>query len=216
MTTQRELQQNSPYSAAMTGCGFMLEEMTRVLPLLMADGSDALLKQELDRNEYLLISNLNTRKRAIPEFKRRFNAVPRSFWKEYINLSPKMKTLAMFFVQLKAYKIYFDFQVEVVRHKWNSFSHTVTKNDLLSCLSDIACNDRFVDSWSDNTREKIAAAYLTVLRKVGFLDEKGNDIHPIEYSDNELRFFVQIGEPWFLDAILLPQYRIDTIKSMII
>jgi hypothetical protein len=125
-----------------------------------------------------------------------------------------MKTLAMFYVQLKTYKIYFEFQIEVVRHKWNSFSQTVTKNDLLSCLSDIACSDPFVDSWSDTTREKIATSYITVLRKVGFLDKNGNDIHAIECSDAELRFFVQIGEPWFLDALLLPPYRIDTIKTM--
>jgi hypothetical protein len=216
MTTRRELQQQSLYTAAMTGCGFMLEEMNRILPLLMADNSDVLLKQELDSNEHLLISNLKTRSRAIPEFKRRFNAVPKSFWGAYLNLSPKMQTLAMFFVQLKAYKMYFDFQVDVVRRKWNSFSQMVTKNDLLSCISEIACNDPFVDSWSDNTRNKIASAYITVLRKVGFLYEKGDGIHQLEYSDTELHFFVQMGEPWFLDAILLDPYRIDAIKSMIL
>jgi hypothetical protein len=213
MTTLKGLQQKSTYSAAI-GCGFMLDEMTRVLPLLMADDSDARLKQELEQNEYLLISNLATRKKAITEMKRRYNAVPRSFWEEYLRLSSQMKTLAMFYVQLKTYKIYFEFQIEVVRHKWNSFSQTVTKNDLLSCLSDIACSDPFVDSWSDTTREKIATSYITVLRKVGFLDKNGNDIHAIECSDAELRFFVQIGEPWFLDALLLPPYRIDTIKTM--
>lgn len=46
---------NSPYSAAMTGCGFMWEEMTNVLPLLMSDDSEALLKQEIIDNNYLMM-----------------------------------------------------------------------------------------------------------------------------------------------------------------
>lgn len=213
--TQRELQKNSPYSAGMTGCGFMIDEMNRILPLLMADNSDALLKQEIENNNLLLIATKTTRSRAIPEFKRRFNSVPRSFWKVYLTLSSKMQTLAMFFVLLKAYRIYFDFQIEVVLRKWNSFEQTVTKNNLFAALSDIACNDAFVDSWSDDTRGKIASAFLSVLRKVGFITEKTNDLHSLDgYTDDELKFFVQIGEPWFLEAILLPQYRIDSIKSV--
>ena len=212
--TQRELQKNSPYSAGMTGCGFMLDEMNRILPLLMDDNSDALLKQEIESNKLLLIATKTTRSRAVPEFKRRYNSVPRSFWEAYISLSPKMQTLAMYFVVLKAYRIYFDFQIEVVLRRWNSFNRTVTKNTLLSALSDIACRDAFVDSWSDDTRGKIASAFLAVLRKVGFIPENANDLRSLDdYTDEELKFFVQIGEPWFLEAILLPAYRIDSIKS---
>lgn len=213
--TQRELQKNSPYSAGMTGCGFMLDEMNRILPLLMNNNSDALLRQEIENNNLLLIATKTTRSRAIPEFKRRFNSVPRSFWEAYLSLSAKMQKLAMFYVLLKAYRIYFDFQIEVVLQKWNSFDRTVTKNNLLAALSDIACNDDFVDSWSDDTRGKISSAYLSVLRKVGFLLDKTSELRSLDdYSDDELRFFVQIGEPWFLEAILLPQYRIDLIKSV--
>ncbi|MBD5357712.1 MAG: DUF1819 family protein [Bacteroides sp.] len=213
--TQRELQKKSPYTAGMTGCGFMIDEMNRILPLLMEDNSDALLKQEIESNELLLITTKTTRCRAVPEFKRRYTSMPRSFWEKYLMLSPKMQNIAMFLVLLKAYRIYFDFQIEVVLRKWNSFDQTVTKNNLLAALSDIACNDAFVDSWSDDTRGKIASAFLSVLRKVGFIPEKANDLHSLDnYTDEELKFFVQIGEPWFLEAILLPQYRIETIKSI--
>ena len=163
--TQRELQKNSPYTAGMTGCGFMVDEMTRALPLFMSEDSDALLKQEIQNNEILLMPTLVTRQKAVREFTRRFKAVPLSFWETYLTLSPKMQILAMFFVLLKAYKLYFDFQVEVVRNKWNSFNQTVSKNDFLAAISDIACNDEFVDSWSDNTRDRVASAFLSVLRK---------------------------------------------------
>lgn len=212
--TQRELQKNSPYTAGMTGCGFMVDEMTRALPLFMSEDSDALLKQEIQNNEVLLITSLKTRQRAVSEFNRRFKSVPLAFWKAYLTMTPKMQILAMFFVLLKAYKLYFDFQVEVVRNKWNSFNQTVSKNDFLAAISDIACNDEFVDSWSDNTRDRVASAFLSVLRKVGFISDKDGDLRQLEYSDEDLSFFVRIGEPWFLDAILIPPYRIETIKSI--
>lgn len=65
----------------MTGCGFMLDEMTRILPLFMAEDSNALLKQEIENNEYLLMVSKTTRSRVVTEFKRRYNAVSRDFWK---------------------------------------------------------------------------------------------------------------------------------------
>lgn len=210
----RNLQKNSPYTAGMTGCGFMLDEMNRILPLLMDKNADILLKEEIENNEHILIATKRSRQNAIWEFKHRYNAVPVKFWKAYLSFSQKMQTLSMFYVLLKTYRIYFDFQIEVVMRKWNSFDQTVSKNNLLAALSDIACNDDFVDSWSDDTRDRIASAYLSVLRKVGFIQEKDNLLHSLDhYTDDELKKLLQITEPWILEAILLPQYRIDSIKS---
>lgn len=210
-----KIQNKSIYSSGMTGCGFMLDEMTRMLPLLLADNSDELLKQEIEDNNVLLIATKSSRRRAIPEFKRRFKSMGKDFWERYLELSPKMQSLAMFFVLLKAYRIYFDFQVETVRNKWNSFNQTISKNDILSAISDIACKDEFVDSWTEETRDRVASAFLSVLRKIGMIDGKENKLQELDYSDCELTFFVRIGEPWFLDAMLLPPYRIDNIKSLI-
>lgn len=198
----------------MTGCGFMVDEMTRTLPLFMSEDSGALLKQEIQENRVLLIPSLTTRRRMVTEFNRRFSAVPLSFWEDYMALSPRMQVLGMFFVLLKTYRLYFDFQVEVVRNKWNCFNQIVSKNNILAAISDIACNDEFVDSWSNNTRDRVAAAFLSVLRKVGFISDKDGHLRQLEYSDEDLSFFVRIGEPWFLDAILIPPYRIETIKSI--
>ena len=70
----------SPYTAAMTGCGFMWEEMTHILPLLMSPDSEKLLKQEVIENNYIMLKTEHTRKRAIAEFVRRYNSVPHHFW----------------------------------------------------------------------------------------------------------------------------------------
>lgn len=50
---------NSPYSASVTGCGYMLDEMNNILPLLMSSEQDALLKKEIIENKYLMINTEN-------------------------------------------------------------------------------------------------------------------------------------------------------------
>ncbi len=49
-------------------------------------------------------------------------------------------------------------------------------------FNEIASKDEFVDSWSDNTKDKVASAYLTILRKVGMLDNS-NHLNAISCSN---------------------------------
>lgn len=40
---------NSPYTAAFTGCSFMMYEMIRMLPLFLASNADELVKKRLKK-----------------------------------------------------------------------------------------------------------------------------------------------------------------------
>lgn len=190
----------------------MIDEMTAVLPLLMSDNADALLRDEKINNRLLKINTEQTRKKAITEFKRRYKAMPLSFWKDYLDMSPQAQNIAMFFVVLKAYRICFDFQVNVVIKKWNSVSQSVTFNDVYMQMMEIAADDPFVDSWSDATKRKVVGSYLTILRKVGILDDS-DALHPVSLPDTDFAFYLTIGEPWFLEACLLQPYEIERIKD---
>ena len=190
----------------------MIDEMTAVLPLLMSDNADALLRDEKINNRLLKINTEQTRKKAITEFKRRYKAMPLSFWKDYLDMSPQAQNVAMFFVILKAYRICFDFQVNVVIKKWNSVSQSVTFNDVYMQMMEIAADDPFVDSWSDATKRKVVGSYLTILRKVGILDDS-DALHPVSLPDADFAFYLTIGEPWFLEACLLQPYEIERIKD---
>ena len=88
---------NSPYSASVTGCGYMLDEMNNILPLLMSSEQDALLKKEIIENKYLMMNTENTRKRAVAEFRLRYNSVPPAFWVQYQSFSrePRMWACSM-------------------------------------------------------------------------------------------------------------------------
>lgn len=79
-------------------------------------------------------------------------------------------------------------------------------------MMEIAADDSFVDSWSDATKRKIVGSYLTILRKVGILDDS-DALHPVSLPDADFAFYLTIGEPWFLEACLLQPYEIERIKD---
>lgn len=200
---------NSPYTAALTGGGFLFEETNILLPLLQSEDREALLKEEALNNNLLHINSETSRKRNIAEISRRYDAMPVAFWEEYKQMTEEDQQIAIFFVILKTYKICFDFQINVTMRKWNGISKSLGHDDLMMEFNEIAANDEFVDSWSEATQKKVASAYLTILRKVGMLDN-ANELHTVECSN--FNYYVSIGEQWFLEACLLQPYQIDNIK----
>ena len=201
----------SPYSAALTGGGFLFDETNILLPLLLSEDSERLLKKEQSENDLLKINRESSRYRVITEVKRRFNVMAKQFWKDYQGMSEEAQKTAIFYVILKTYKICFDFQVNVTLNKWHSISRSLNKDDLMMEFNEIGARDVFVDSWTDNTRGKVAAAFLSILRKVGILDESGN-LHPLRNTNEEMAYYLKIGEQWFLEACLLEPYVINEIK----
>lgn len=188
----------------------MFDETVRLLPLLMSENSEALLKEEKVNNNLLLINAESSRFRAIREIKRRFNAVDRSFWEDFVAMDEKDKLIALFFVILKTYKICFDFHVHVTMRKRNSVSKCVEKDDLMMEFNEISSKDAFVDTWSDNTKDRISSGYLTILRRVGMLDHE-NRLRAL--TSGNFDYYLMKGEPWFLEACLLQPYEIENIKK---
>ena len=203
----------SPYTAAITGGGFLFEETNILLPLLQSDDRETLLRDEKINNRLLKMNAETSRYRAIMEIARRYDAMPSAFWSDYQAMSTDDQKVALFFVILKTYKICFDFHINVTMRKWNSISKSVVYDDIEMEFNEVSANDEFVDSWSDKTKRKVASAYLTVLRKVGILD-LNDQLHPLSASNFD--YYITIGEHWFLEACLLQPYQIDNVKKLLV
>lgn len=201
---------NSPYSAAITGGGFLFEETDALLPLLKSPDRDTLIKNELVNNRILHINAEKSRSKAILEIKRRFDVMPPAFWDDYQSMNDDDRKIALFFVILKTYKILFDFQINVAIKKWNSVSRTIDLQDLAMEMNEISAKDEFVDSWSESTKSKVASAYLSMLRKCGMMDREGQ---LVQLKPTNADFYIRIGELWFLEACFLAPYQIDNIKK---
>lgn len=201
---------HSPYSAAVTGGGFLYEETVALMPLLQSPDSEKLLKAEAVNNDIMHVNAETSRKRFISEINRRYKTMPAAFWTEWMEMDDENRKAALFMVILKTYKILFDLHVNVTMHKWNSASRSVDRSDLLMEFDEISSRDEFVDSWSDNTKKKVSAAYLSIIRKVGMLDQDGQ-LHPLHCTNYE--FYLTHGEAWFLEACLLQPYEIAEIRK---
>ena len=70
----------SPYTAAITGGGFLFEETNLLLPLLQSDNRDVLLKDEAVNNRILQINAETSRKRNVVEIARRYDTMPPTFY----------------------------------------------------------------------------------------------------------------------------------------
>lgn len=94
---------NSPYTAAITGGGFLWEETNVLLPLLQAENREELLKDERVNNRLLHINAETSRYRFIMEICRRYDAMPVSFWNDYKMMSADNQQVALFFVIVQSY-----------------------------------------------------------------------------------------------------------------
>ena len=202
----------SPYTAAITGGGYLFTETNVLLPLLQSADREALLKDERVNNRLLQINAESSRYNAIVEIARRYDAMPTNFWEDYKNMNEEDQQVALFFVILKTYKICFDFHINVTMRKWNSISKSLVFDDIEMEFNEVSARDEFVDSWSEKTKRKVASSYLTILRKVGILDNEDN-LHPLSASNYD--YYILNGEQWFLEACLLQPYQIENIKKQL-
>ena len=207
------MKKNSPYTAAMTGGGFLFEETDALLPLLQSEDSESLLKDEAVNNRLLHINSETARKRNINEIVRRYKAMPKTFWTDYSEMDENDRRIANLFAILKTYKILFDFHVNVTMRRWNSIAKSVSIDDIMMEFNEISARDEFVDTWTETTKKKVASAYLSILRKVKMMDNK-NGLLPV--SCNNFAYYLTHGEQWFLEACLLQPYQIESIKKTLL
>ncbi|MBQ2198644.1 MAG: DUF1819 family protein [Bacteroidales bacterium] len=204
----------SPYSASFTARALGYYEMESILPVMLDDSIDDKVRVLSQDSTHLQLATLQSRKRVLAEMLVRFKAVDRSFWDRYVSLGEREKRLALLFVILKSYRLLFELQVNLVIPKYYSPDRVLTKNDVFAAISEVACRDEFVDSWSEDTRNRAASQYVTILRQAGLIDEASGELREPNVADDELAYYVRIGEIWFLQACLLPGYRVEQIKQI--
>lgn len=194
----------------------MLYEMTRLLPLFLSDRADELLQEEVRTGEHLMVNALSSRKKYVSELSRRFHAVPRRFWADFLTFGEAAQRLGLFYVLMRCYRLVFDFHLNVTLRRWRSVNQHVAYDDVAQELSQIAATDAFVDSWTDATKRRVASAYLTFLNQAGLMERSTGELHRAAVATDDYAYYVRAGEEWFLEACLLQPYEIAKVKQSIL
>lgn len=202
----------SPYSAAITGCGFQFYEFQRVFPLLMDANSKTLLQDEIENNRLLQVNSRKARRTFVLEFKRRFASVRYNFWEAWNGMSEQGQKAGLFYSILKTYKLLFDFHFDVTVKKWNSVEQQLMPSDLEMDMNEIAAKDEFVDGWSELTKRKCISQYMTILKQVGLLTAEGK-LKPVHFNAADSEWYFHTGETWFFEACLMHPYEIKDLKE---
>ena len=205
---------NSPYSASFTGAAILFSDMNVAVRMLLEDDSPETIKKLTADASYIQIKSETARRRVKAEFVKRFRAVPKSFWTRYVSLPESEQRIALLYVILKTYRLLFEFQINLAIPKYNSPDRVLTKNDVSMALNEIASRDEFVDSWSEETRDRASSQYLTILRQSGLINEGNNELQIPDILDEAMLWYVQAGEVWFLQACFYPGYKIEQIKQL--
>lgn len=86
----------SPYTAAITGGGFLLNETLALLPFLQSAEREELLKDERLNNRVLMINAETSRKKVILEISRRYDMMSPAFWQDFLTMTIAEQPIALF------------------------------------------------------------------------------------------------------------------------
>ncbi len=202
----------SPYSSALTGCGFMLDETVALLPVLASPDASMKLRGEVAENKLLCLGKAKTRSRMVTEFKRRYAAVPPSFWNWFLSLDRSGQVVSLYYCLMRTYLILKEVHLNLFLPRMKSANPVVSKADVERHIFKIAALDAFVESWSDATKGRVAASCLSLARAVGLIDPSGT-LKPVPVADSLAAHFISRGESWYLEALGMPLYEITRIKE---
>jgi len=190
--------------------GLLFNETIAVIDYLI-EGKIKELNKVIKTTEVIKTNSEASRLRILSEIRRRDKAVNTEVWHLIGNSVKNEQQLALFYVCLKASKLLFDFQVEVVLEKWRSLDHIVNKNDALYFIDKKSVNYPEIEKWTDNTKEKTATVLIRILNESGIL-KKNRLVQPY-VSDHFWAFFIKQGDPWFLELCLMPKNQRDKIND---
>ena len=197
----------SVYSASFTACALRKMEFDAVLPLLMSEDCDALIKREVEDNRLMNIRSEAARNRIILEFKKRYTTMPRHFWEQYQNQTEDVQYLYLYYNILKCYRVIFDIALNVVIPKSRSVDNTLQTMDVAMGIAELATREETIASWTEKTIAKINARIVKLYLEINMLDKNTGELKPMRYDNDAYSYFVQQGDTWFLDVCLLPNYQ---------
>ena len=213
---QKQVRNNLPklkpneYLVSFTAGGLLAEETRSVIPYLN-DAAILDLPTEIKHPQYLHTNAESARQRVVQELKKRYKATGQLVFDVFKDAGLPQQNILIFYTCMKTYQILFDFMFQTVLEKWLSRNLTLDKLDVQHFLDIQSASHPEIDEWAETTREKIETVMVRMLNEVGLL--QGGQLHSVQAPDHFWRSFVDFGDPWFLQAMLLNKEQRDRIQN---
>ena len=198
------------YLVSFTAGGLLAEETRSVISYLN-DAAILNLPTEIKYPQYLHTNAESARQRVVQELKKRYKATGQHVFDVFQEATLQQQNILIFYTCMKTYQILFDFMFQTVLEKWLSRNLTLDKLDVQHFLDIQSASHPEIDEWTQTTREKIETVMIRMLNEVGLL--QGGQLHSVDAPDHFWRSFVDFGDPWFLQAMLLNKEQRDRIQN---
>lgn len=200
------------YTASFTAGSLLLDETTRVLKYILNDELE-LRKNEIIQKNIIKINSEAARKRVLQEIRIRNKVVDKSVWEKFENVSTREKKILLFYSTVKAYPILNDFMKDVIVNKWKSLRKDFSEREIEVFLDKKTAEHPEIEEWSETTRAKVIQVIQRILKEVGIL--VNDKLNALESAVHFWKFFVQLGDPWFLEYALLNREQRERIIEKI-
>lgn len=188
------------YHAHFTAGALLYEETVSMMQKLEGVGTEER-GWNVDR-AWLNTNSEKTRENTAREINRRLNAVAeKTMWEAFLSSPETDQKVMLYYACCKAYSLLLDFHLEVVIDKWRSFNLELESSDFLNFLYRKRISHPEIEAWSETTQEKLAQVALKIMKQAGLVRQ--GKICKIPASDELWQRFVEMGEGWFLELMLL-------------
>lgn len=200
----------TPYAASFTTGALLFEEMERVVSFMADENAD---RQLIAKSNLVLTINSNAaRIRQARELLKRYDALNPNFWEFYRSQTSKdARRFAVYYACLKTYQLVLDFHLEVVLSKWRQLNTNIEYADVIKFLKWASDKHTEIDEWKETTLIKISRIVVRMLKESGLLVE--GKLQPVLLPDSFWIYFLEHGEGWFLEAMLLSKEQRESLLN---
>ncbi len=199
------------YNASYTSGGLLQRETTALLPLIRYDETGAGFRAEKRENQHLQINSEVARRKIIDEVRKRVRHAPGEVWAVYESATEAERSLILYYVCLKTYRLLWDFHFTLLVARWRSFQRTLDPYDIKQKLDELATIHPEVDAWTELTKRKIVQVSRLMMVQAGFV--VGSQLQKPPVSSALCEYFVRWGDGWMLEAALLNETERNTILN---
>jgi hypothetical protein len=188
------------YLISFTAGGLLAEE-TRSVIAYLNDVQIAILPSEIKQNKHLKTNSQASRQRVVQELKKRYHVVGQATFDLFQESDIQQQNILIFYSCTKIYTILFDFMFGPLTDKWLTRDLQVNKADVMHFLDLQSNSHPEIERWTETTREKVTTVMIRMLKEVGLLQR--GELQQVEAPDSFWQHFVEQGDAWFLQAMLL-------------
>ncbi|MHC9538759.1 MAG: DUF1819 family protein [Vulcanimicrobiota bacterium] len=187
------------YSAKLTGNQFLFSETRTVAALKLEGLTDAQIKPRVIDDNMFRYKTAKSIIKRLNEVFRRLRLLDDDLLKLLACGSSDSARLVNFYMIVKSDRLFLEFINEVMLERILMKTQSLTTLEVRSFLNHKAEQSEKVARWTDNTKENLISAYLTILRQSGFLHGGRNSILSPPVISLELEdHFKEKGEKFFL------------------